>query len=113
MDLSNMTPESLILSVSKDVEALTKTVHDSAMLFRENQAMLNQVLRDMQEHKSLDAKIHADFTTMQTHVFGTPQDAGLVTKVHDLNGKVGSMWKLLWAIITAAVTGGGALAYFK
>ena len=111
--MAETNPELLILSVSKDVEALTKSMQDCTLLFRENQAMLNQVLRDMQEHKSLDAKIHADFITMQTHVFGTPQDAGLVTKVHDLNGKVGSLWKLLWAIITSAVAGGGALAYFK
>lgn len=113
MSEQNTQLETQILSVSKDVEALTNVVRDNAMLFRENQAMLNQVLRDMQEHKSLDNKIHNDFTIMQTHIFGTPQDAGLLTKVHDLNGKMGSIWKLLWAIITAAVTGGGALAYFK
>jgi hypothetical protein len=108
-----MTPENMILSVSKDVEALAKTMQDSILLFRENQAMLNRVLADMQEHKAVDSRIHADFIIMQAHVFGTPADAGLTTKVHELQSKVGSLWKLFWAVVTAAVTGGGALAYFK
>jgi len=102
--------EVLISSLSKDVEAVTRTLHDTIILFRENQAMLNRVLADMQEHKALDQRIHTDFLTMQEHIYGKPNEPGLVTKVHELNGKVGNLWKLFWAIVTAAATAGGGAA---
>lgn len=106
-------PETVIVSLAKDVEALAKVTTDNAILFKENQSMLNRLLADMQEHKAMDNKIHQDFTTMQTHIFGSPSEPGLITKVHDMEGKMGNLWKLLWTMIASAVTGGGLFTFLK
>ncbi len=98
-------PEAMIISLSKDVERLTATVHENAILFRENQHAMNTLIAELREHKAVDDRIHTDFTHMQQLVYGTHAEVGIVTHLHDLQGKVGSMWKLIWAFLGSIATG--------
>jgi len=98
-------PEALIISLSKDVERLTATVHENAVLFRENQHALNTLLSEMREHKAIDDLIHIDFARLQQQVYGSHQEVGIITTIHDLQGKVGSIWRLVWAFLGSLATG--------
>jgi hypothetical protein len=98
-------PEAMIISLSKDVERLTATVHDNAILFRENQQALNALIAEMREHKAVDDRLYGDFHRMQEQVYGTGAQVGLVTHVHDLKGKVGAVWRVIWSFIGAVATG--------
>ena len=98
-------PEAMIISLSKDVERLTSTVHDNAILFRENQHALNTLIAEMREHKAVDDRIHVDFSRLQQQVYGSHQEVGIITTLHDLQGKVGSVWKLVWAFLGSLATG--------
>lgn len=109
----NAQNETQMMSVSKDMESLARVTYENALLFKENQAMLNRLLADMQEHKAIDNKIHSDFSAMQVHLFGTPNQPGLITKVHDMESKMGNLWKLLWTLITAAAGGTGVATLLK
>lgn len=106
-------PEVLIMSVSKDVERLTVAVAENAALFKENQHALTQLIAEMREHKAVDDLIHTEFTKMQSQIYGTTSEPGLVTKVHDINGKMGNIWKVLWSAIATAVTTGVGLLFAK
>lgn len=108
-------PEAMIISLSKDVDRLMATVHENATLFRENQHALNTLIAELREHKAIDDSIHKEFHNLQVHVYGTPGQAGLVTHVHDLKGKVGSIWKVIWAFMGSVATGlaGYLVANFK
>lgn len=97
--------EAMIVSISKDVERVTAAVEENAILFRENQKSLQTLLIELREHKAIDDMIHQDVKLMQERVFGIQGQPGLVTKVHDVENKVGNMWKVLWATIGAAATG--------
>ncbi len=98
-------PEALIISISKDVERLTAAVHENSVLFHANQQQLNTLIAELREHKAIDDHVHRDFKDLHIHVFGSPETPGLVTHVHDLKGKVGSMWKLIWAFLGSMATG--------
>lgn len=98
-------PEAMIISLSKDVERLTATVHENAVLFRENQHALNSLIAEMREHKAVDDRVHTDFQKMQEQIYGTPAEVGLVTHIHDLKSKVGSVWTLIWAFLGSLATG--------
>jgi len=98
-------PEALIVSISKDVERLTASVHENTLLFHANQQALNTLIAELREHKAIDDHVHKDFRAMQVHMYGTAETPGLVTHVHDLKGKVGSIWKVVWSFIGAMATG--------
>lgn len=98
-------PEAMIISLSKDVERLTATVHENAVLFRENQHALNTLIAELREHKAVDDRIHVDFSRMQQQIYGTHSEVGIVTTIHDLQSKVGSMWKVIWTFIGGLATG--------
>ena len=98
-------PEAMIVSISKDVERVTAAVAENAILFRENQHALQKLLIELREHKAVDDMIHKDVSLMQERIYGVQGQPGLVTKVHDVENKVGNMWKVLWATIGAVVTG--------
>lgn len=106
-------PEVLIMSLSKDIERLTATVAENAVLFRENQHALTQLIAELREHKAIDDAIHIDFRKMQDHLYGTSTTSGIVTKVHTVEGKIGSLWKLLWATIGSVATGGVSILFSK
>jgi hypothetical protein len=108
-------PEAMIISLSKDVERLTSSMHENAVLFRENQHALNTLIAEMREHKAVDDRVHNDFQKMQEQIYGTPSEVGLVTHMHDLKGKVSSVWKIIWAFLGSLATGfaGYLLANFK
>jgi len=96
--------EVLLMSVSKDIERLTGSVQEMSALFQENQRSLNQLIIELREHKATDSTIHADFARMQQHMYGTPGMPGLLSNVHDIGGKMGNIWKVLWTTIAAVVT---------
>ena len=98
-------PEALIISISKDVERLTASVHENALLFHANQQALNTLIAEHREHKAIDDHYHKDFKEMHLQMYGSAETPGLVTHVHDLKGKVGSMWKVVWAFIGSLATG--------
>ena len=98
-------PEAMLIAISKDVEQLTATVHENAVLFRENQHAMNTLIAELREHKAIDDRVHSDFQRMQEQIYGTPAEVGLVTHMHDLKGKVGSVWKVIWSFIGALATG--------
>lgn len=108
-------PKLLILTVSKDLESLTASVKDSIALFRENQSLLNHLLADMQEHTALDKHIHAEFAALQGDINGTQDRPGVKTRLHDVEGKMANIWKVLWSVIATAVTSAAAymVANFK
>lgn len=108
-------PQVLVMSVSKDVEALTASVKDSIALFRENQTLLNHLLADMQEHTALDRHIHAEFAALQGDINGTQDRPGVKTRLHDVEGKMANIWKVLWSVIATAITSAAAymIANFK
>lgn len=103
--MSLESPEAMMISISKDVERLTATVHENAVLFRENQHALNTLIAELREHKAIDDRVHNDFHRMQERIYGTTAEVGLVTHMHDLQGKVGSIWRLVWAFLGSLATG--------
>ena len=109
----DMNPERLILLVSKDVERLTSAMTENTVLFRENQNALTQLISEMREHKAIDDRIHFEFTKMQDQIYGTASEIGLVTKVHDINGKMSNIWKLVWTAMGTAVTAGLGLLFSR
>jgi len=106
-------PEVLIMSLSKDVEQLEQLVKENAVLFRENQHSLTQLIAELREHKAIDDAIHADFRRIQEQIYGSGSVTGMVTKVHDNSAKIGNIWKLLWATIASMTTGAISLILSK
>lgn len=102
--MSILSPEAALVSISKDVERLTSIVTESALLFRDNQQALNLLIGELREHKAVDDIFHDGFKVLQNEVFGAGTQVGLVTKVYDNSGKIGSIWKVLWSAIGAVVT---------
>ncbi len=106
--MSFQSPEAAIVSLSKDVEQLAVVVRESTLLFRDNQHALNTLISEMREHKAVDDIFHDGFKLTQNEVFGAGTQVGLVTKVYDNSGKIGSIWKVLWSAIGAFATAGVA-----
>lgn len=103
-------PEVLIMSISKDVEALAKLCTSNQELFRENQSNLNRLLADMQEHKAIDNRFYSEFSAMQLQIYGSGAEPGMKTRLHETEGRVGNMWKVVWAAIATFAT--SAVVYF-